>query len=349
MNSAVKSSEAKGEGFPVTTDSVDPVTRSFEDLKKLVDEAVSEKFKDKDYVVRDVQHDAFDGLMKIVRNYAYLIGIALALVLTLFAVIGIKTVGSFYALIRPQLEAVQSAIAVGQITLHNQQIASAENENRTTALRSKLDGQQAIVDSVSRKGAGLDAQVIALQKQLDSLKQQTTAVVAQNTESNLESDFPTFSIGTPILTLNGQPYKAPDNLTQKPIVYIVAWDAILQVHDMSDIQRFASGLERLDYMFVHGNFGVRSGRTSSSGSVVPNASCNQVIYFDPIYQSQAAKVADLIAFSFRIDKPTVKLVHITSPVIDQLSKIIIQDSKINVAASVYFPEQSYCANVLSQY
>lgn len=323
--------------------------RAKRELEEIVDKAVAAKFADKDNIVRDVQYEALDRLSKIVKVYSTLIGVPVGIIVAFFAVEGVKDLRGFFQKIEPRIKAAQSAIVDEQGRLKTQQAEIDDNDHQTAALRTKLNGQQHSVDSFRSKIAGLDPQIYLLQKQLDSLKGQANTIVAQTNENRLDDDFASFARGKTILLLDSSIYKTPENPLQTPIVYLTSYASITSDHDMSDINRFSDGLGTLGFKFVHGFFSLQSGRNNVGVNMVPNPYCTQVIYYDSSFEEAAKKVSALIATSFHLKAPIVKLVSVNSMQIDPVSKAAIQMAGVNVAAAVAIPSAETCGVILSSY
>lgn len=322
---------------------------SKEELEELVDKAVSEKFVDKNNVVRDVQYEALEKLSKIVKIYSALISLPVGIIVAFFAFEGVKDARSFLRKVEPRIKAAQSAIESEQGRLKTQQTAIDESEENSAALRENLNGQQRLVDEFSNKIAGLKPQLDLLKKQLDSLNSETNSVVAQSNENRLVDDFASFATGATSLLLDNKVYKGPENPAGRPVVYLTSYASITSDHDISDIHRFSDGLTSLSFKFVHGYFTLQRGKNTAAATMIPNAYCTQVIYYDAAYEAAAKQISTLIAASFHLKNPITKLISVNSAQIDQVSKTAIQMSGINIAASVAIPSADTCDTVLSQY
>lgn len=324
--------------------------KTADDLQDLIDKALAKRLEDKDVVIRDIQYEALDKLIKIVKVYTALIGIPVGIIIGFFAFEGIKDARSFFASIEPQIRAAQTSINDTQQKLRLQRQELAENEKTIKSMRSRLNDQGRSVDDFRERVATLQPQVAALQSQVSRLTNQTSSIIAQNHETKLEQDFASFGKGDLVIYLDNQTYKPPENPNGRPIVYLTSSASIVSGHDITDIHQFEDGLKRLDYKFVYGSFSIQNGKTAAGGNMIPAPACTQVVYYDVKYLAEANHVADLVATSFRIQVPVVKLIPPDKTVaVDPVSRTIIEASKVNISASVSIPNPLFCEQYLKSF
>lgn len=334
-------------GEPLTDLPVDRNTRNY--IITLTKETLSDLTNDKEIVVREISDEATQKAFSTIKIWSAIIGIPIAAIITFGAIEGIKDARDFFHSVEPAINKAQSEVADIEPKIKTDQEDLQNNEHSLNKMRSQIGDQQNQLNTYSGELGKLQPQIATLQEQLKSLSQQTTTIVARHSESRLEQDFPSYNTGKVTLTLNGEAYQTPaDKTASNVIVYLTSSVNLLSGHSMDEIRNFAAGLSKQGYKFVHGNFALQSGSNTTGGNIVPYAFCTQIVYYDTRYEAAANQVAALVASSFNLPILKPKLLNLNSVgLFDSVSKTVVNESGINIAASVTIPEAPGCAQILS--